>query len=421
MIKRLLCRWFGWFCPKPPTPPIPPEPPIPPTEWVKVWICEDTQLLSRPDCRHGIHTEFEKGKEPTITCKMDHNPIPPQPVYPTFEEFSINWIGVLQWMYNNPTWSSSELIERSAQAGASHIHAFGWVGDPSPENAYTQLATPWKWTSSGKIDFEQKNPEYEKQTKRLMQECKDFSLDYRHILFMSRYNEHIFRSNLNVNGVVDFYTPKGFEYQQKYVGWVMRWYREVYGEDYKPSVLLMNEPAHYGDDASGHQIAEWHRDMGDFVLGSTVAEKMWIDSSHSEYAHAYFVGVQDCPKCGRKLGRAEYSHRPVRSESHGCSTKEGFIKNGYDHWVNSAWKHGVFNEDGSDSGSKLCDGISAFQQANTTELRKALTWAKSIQGDKQMYFVAFPFDPIKNTREDYSDVSNFDWGRLNVYKEIHNG
>ena len=65
--------------PDPPDPPIPPELPI---EYVSVWICEDSQILSRIDCRKGILTEFIKGTEPTEFCAIDHTPAPPIPPIP---------------------------------------------------------------------------------------------------------------------------------------------------------------------------------------------------------------------------------------------------------------------------------------------------------------------------------------------------
>ena len=300
--------------------------------------------------------------------------------------------------------------------GCSCIHSFTWVGDPSPDNSYTMDATPWIWRDN-RIDFDTWNPKFWVQFRRLAQACKDNDMDFMPILFMARYNYHVF-GGLNHNGVGDFYSPVAVEYQKEYARNCLLTLIDVYGENYQPTVLLQNESAHYGDDDEGHKIAEWHKDLGDYVLQYTTPERMWIDTSHSEYAKAHYVEPHKCPKCEFVFGRDEYANRPVRCESHGCSTKEGFIENGYEHWTQSGWLHGAFSEDGSGYGSKLCDGISAFHQANTTELRKALTWAEAIKGHRQMIFVAFPFDPIRNAREDYSDPDRFDWERLKVYGDI---
>ena len=414
-IKKLLCKLFGWFCPTPPEPPVPPDPP---TKWVKVWICEDNlNFLSRTDCRKGILVGFIKGTEPTEMCTIDHTPEPPiPPLPPKYDEYHINWIGLLSWMYLNPTQDIDFLMKRSREMGCSCIHSFSWVGDPSPDNSYTMEATPWLWRD-GKIDFDTENTDFWFQFRRLTQACKDNDMDFMPILFMARYNYKVF-DGLNHNGVYDFYSPEAMVYQKQYARMCIATLIDIYGSGYEPTVLLQNEPAHYGDDDAGHQIAEWHRDLGDYVLRYTSAKRMWIDSSHSEYAKAYFVERHQCPKCDFIFGRDEYANRPVRCESHGCSTKEGFIENGYEHWTQSGWLHGVFNEDGSGYGSKLCDGISAFRQADMDELIEALTWAESIKGHRQMYFVAFPFDPIRNAREDYSNPGMFDWNRLRVYGEI---
>ena len=370
-----------------PPDPIPPDPPVPPI--------------------------------PPIDPPIDPPIEPPvEPLPPKYEEYHINWIGLLSWMYNYPDRDIDCLLKETRKTGCSCVHSFAWVGDPSPDNAYTMYATPWEWRDD-KIDFNVWNPKFWSQYRRLAQGCKDNDMDFMPILFMSRYNEHIFRNEWNHNGVSDFYSPTAMYYQKQYSKMCLDVLKEVYGSSYRPTVLLINEPAHYGDDPAGHQIAEWHRDLGDFVLQYTDPERMWIDTSHSEYAKAYFVEKHKCPKCEFVFGRDEYSHRPVRCESHGCSTKEGFIKNGYEHWTNSGWAHGAFSEDGSDSGSKLCDGIPDFIQADYPELVEALTWAETIKGNRQMYFVAFPFDPIKNAREGYSDPESFDWERLNIYGDIH--
>lgn len=429
-------------CPGSPPPVVdPPDPPqIPdPIEYVYRWICEDSKLLSREDCRKGIHTKFEKGAEPTDICEIDHNPPPPpEPFPPKYETYSIHWIGLLPWMVMQEmagidvTDEVELLIEKSRRAGAAYIHSFCWVGDPvSPGNQYHQFATPWLWID-GKIDFTKKNPAHEKQFRALAEICKKFDIEFRPVFFMSRYNYWAFRTEYNHNGIREFYSPEAVAIQKAYIFDCIYWLKDIFDPGYDPTVLLLNEPAHYGSDELGHIIADWHKELGDYVLQWTVPERLWFDGSHSEYAHTWFVGPHECPKPENHdepfiFGREEYSHRPIKSESHGCSTLEGFLDNGFDAWAGSAWRHGVFNEDGSEFGSKTIDGISSFRQANTEELRTALEYAlyEAMRKLKLLFFVAFPFDPIKNAMEDYSiaAILSYDWERLElfpiIYQEIY--
>ena len=420
-------------CPTP-DPPDPPDPPIPPVEYAYVDTCLDSLAMRNtycPDDRIEFNKKYVKGTEPTTWCDSHvQPPDPPDPLPAKFDTYSINWIGLLPWMVmkemdgGDVSAHVDRLVELSRRSGAAYIHSFCWVGDPSPDNSYTQFATPWLWVD-GKIDFTKKNPEHEKQFRFLAETCKKYDMEFRPIFFMARYNFKAFTRGLNVQGIEDFYTPEAKAVQSAYVFDCIHWLLDIFGTGYKPTVLLINEPAHYGDDDAAHEIAEWHRDIGDYALQWTTPDRLWVDGSHSEYAHAYFVEPQKCPKCERWLGRAEYSNRPVRSESHGCSTLQGFQENFFDHWTQSGWTHGVFNEDGSGYGSKLCDGISAFRQANTEELDIALRYTiqESLYANKLFNFVAFPFDPIKNAREDYSNPDSFDWERLGlfpiIYQEIH--
>jgi len=449
MIKKLLCRWFGWFCPPiPPIPPVPPEPPIPPTEWVKVWICEDTQLLSRPDCRHGIHTEFEKGKEPTITCKMDHNPIPPQPVYPKFEKYTLHMVDMFAYAYNHPNWDIEPWIDRIAQTGASALQLFGWAGFPG--QAYDLEAMPWKWIWIDKdgnevsadsifrveylVDFNQKNPLFEATYKKIAKACHDKDRSYRHTLFMSRYNFHIFTYPLNRQRIREFYSPEGLEVQKDHVADVLRWSEEI---GIEPDVLLMNEPAHYGNDEEAHKIADWHRIIGDMCLEKTSVKKVRFDSSHSEYPHSEFVGdlnsdgtVHRCPKpeCGYKeMGRAKWAGRPFQVEAHGCSTKAGFIESGIEHALTSEWKHFTGNEDGGSPDGRVIaynpNGSVAFRFADKEQYREALEYCKQleIETGKDIYITGFPTGMLKLGEGDFSNINCIDWEKYNVYKEIHNG
>ena len=351
----------------------------------------------------------------------------PTPPFPAkYETYSINWIGLLPWMVmeemagNDVSDAVEILVEKSRRSGAAYIHSFCWVGDPS--QPYHQYATPWKW-KDGKIDFSKKNPEHKRQFKALAKMCKKYDMEFRPIFFMNRYNNPVFEG-LNHQGIYDFYSPEAVAIQKQYIFDCIHWLKDIFDKDYQPTVLLINEPAHYGNDEEGHNIAEWHKEIGDCVLRWTTPERLWVDSSHSEYAHSYFVGSHQCPKCDHWFGREEYFDRPVRSENHGCSTLQGFIDNGFEELIGSAWTHGTFNEDGSAYGSKLADGIPDFRFANYEELGESLrfTMPLALSNGVIFNFVAFPPDGIKQGKEYYWEPLLFDWARLGlfpiIYKEI---
>ena len=411
----------------------PPDPPIPPIEYVYVDTCVDSLEMRNTYCpyeRIGFNKKYVKGTEPLTWCSFHKKPPdPPDPFPPKYETYSINWIGLLPWMVMQEMLGYDvdedieTLIEKSRRTGASYVHSFCWIGDPGPENSYSQFAIPWLWVD-GKVDFTKPNPEYELQFKFLAETCKKYDMEFRPIFFMARYNYYVFRPQYNHQGIRDFYTKEAKVIQKKFISDCIEWLKEVEGQNYKPTVLLINEPDHHGVDEIAHEIANWHEEIGDYVLQWTTPDRLWFDASHSEYVHAYFIEVGPasvCPKCGLQMGRDEFASRPCISESHGSSTLEGFLDNGFDMWAGSAWTHGAFNEDGSGSGSKLCDGIPAFRQANTEEYTIALTYGRDNKKNKRLYIVAFPFDPIQNKRENYfkAFVLTYDWERLNVYSVVN--
>jgi len=388
-----------------------------------------------PDDRIEWGKKYIKGTEPTTWCEFHKEPEPPHPVYPRREKYSLHLIDLFAYTYNHPDWDIEPLIERVAQTEASAIHSFGWAGDPG--QAYDLEAIPWRWVWLDKngnevnkadpkrveylVDFNQKNPMYETTFKKIAGACKDRDRDYRHILFMSRYNFHIFRANLNKQGISHFYSPEGLAVQKEYVLDCLRWYREV-GID-KPTVLLMNEPGHYGDDEQGHIIAEWHREIGDLVLQHTDRNKLWFDTSHSEYAYAYFVEPFKCPKCEFMFGREEFADRSIIAEAHGCSTLQGLLESGAEAFYGSGWKQWAVNEDGSEYGSTIAynpDGSIAFRFANATEYRETLEYLKmrDDQTGKNSHVVGFPTGMLKLGEGDFSDLNCIDWAKYYLYKEI---
>jgi len=367
--------------------------------------------------------EYLKGNEPISWCDFHVEPEPPHPVYPKFKKYSIHLIDLPSYVYNHPEYDLEPLIDRVAQAGASAIHAFGWAGYPPQQ--YDIEVIPWIWRD-GKVDFSQRNPKYEEMFKKLVQVCVDYDVDYRHTMFLSRYNFEIFKRDMNHQGVPEFYSPEGLVVQKEYVLDCIRWYREM-GVD-EPTFLLMNEPGHYGADETGHIIADWHRTMGDMCVAQGIPiENVWSDGSHSEFVRAWFVGPHECPKEHDPpfiFGREEYEHRPQIAEVHGCSTLRGLMENGAEAFYGSANTKWAVNEDGSEYGSTIAynpDGSIAFRFANAEEYEKMLQYVKreDDRTGKDSYVVGFPTGMLKLGEGDFSDINAIDWEKYDKYKEIN--
>ncbi|HEC60761.1 hypothetical protein LCGC14_0460720 [marine sediment metagenome] len=351
---------------------------------------------------------------------------PPHPDYPYYEKYSMHLIDVFAYAYNHPTWDIEPLIERVAQTGASAIQAFGWAGYPPQQ--YDIEAIPWLWVD-GKVDFLQKNPKYELTFKKIAVSCKDYERKYRHTLFLSRYNFHIFKSNLNKQGIPEFYSPEGLAVQEEHVLDVLRWNKEV-GID-EPDVVLMNEPGHYGDDDTGHIIADWHRKIGDLCIQHTPIENVRSDVSHSEYPRAWWVGPHECPKPENHeepfyFGREKYSHRPQISEVHGCSTLRGLMESGAEVFYGSANMVWAVSEDGSKYGSTIVynpDGSIAFRFADAEEYRDLLEYVKGKdeRTGKDTHVVGFPTGMLHLGEGDFSDLSKINWEKYDLYKQIIGG
>ncbi|HEC62493.1 MAG TPA: hypothetical protein ENI27_09630 [bacterium] len=339
-------------------------------------------------------------------------------------------------MYNHPDWDPRDLIDRSVSRGASAIQSFGWVGINNAENSYNFEAMPWMLVG-GKVDFTQPNAKYEATYKRLAQMCKNFGVDYKHGLFM-RYNEEVFRHYGNVNGVNGFLTEEAIAIQKEYVDWTVQWDKEIYGADYKPTKVLMNEMAHIpGNDESAHEVADWHRKIGDHFLQYTDIGRMVIDNSHSDFALSWFVEPIQCPYHDGVFlfGREEFADRKVQFEMHGCSTIFGWKDAGYEHVLGSKWNHCTGSEDGSFDGKVwlIRDGSVIHMQADAEEYLETMQYIKATKGNKKVRVTLFLFDPLRavetedpniiigDGQEHYDDIDKFNWRKVEVFREVFGG
>ncbi len=354
-------------------------------------------------------------------------------------ENHIGWIGLLPWMMNNPEADLDGLFKKTSDAGVSCVRSFCWVGDPGKSNAYTFKCLPWKLVETYRVDFNQPDPKFDKQFKKLARYCLKYDMDFMPILFMDRYNDHIFSLDGNINSVANKYDenakPVVLSFTERCLGNL----REVYGQNYKPKAQPINEAAHYGRDDIAHKVADFNMMVGDKILEYT--DDLILDSSLSDFVHAEYVGRYNsdgtkhlCPLCPegqeRWFGRDKFEKRPFISEQHGCSTIQGFYENGFDAALGSGWPELGTNEDGSFSGriEVVLNGKVLFRQANVEELNESLWHVlnESNMAGKRLVWCCFPFEVLEVKviddeeilMENFQRWPEFNWPRIRVYSKV---
>lgn len=358
-----------------------------------------------------------------------------------YPENHIGWIGLLPWMMNNPSADIDGMFKRTSDAGISCVRSFCWVGSPDKSNRYTFKCLPWKLVETYRVDFNQPDSKFDKQFKKLAKYCLKYDMDFMPILFMDRYNDHIFSLAGNINGVANKYDDNAKVFILAYVERCLNMLREVYGQAYRPFAQPINEAAHYGRNDIAHKVADFSQMVGDKILEYTNYGHMIPDASESDFNIAQYVGRYNsdgtkhlCPLCPegheRWFGRDEFASRPVIPEQHGCSTLEGFYSNGFDAWLGSAWPELWTNEDGSFSGSieVILNGRVLFRQANVTELNESLQHVlnESHLAGKRFGWCCFPFEVLEVKTvggeevlmENFWRWPEFNWPRIRVYSKV---
>ena len=353
------------------------------------------------------------------------------PALPKYDENHVGWIGLLSWMMNNPNADLDGMFKKTSDSGVSCVRSFLWVGDPSASNLYHFHCLPWMLVEQYRVDFNLLNPLFEEQFKKLARYCKKYDMSFMPIFFMDRYNDHIFSLAGNVNGIDDKFSPEARPIVLSFVERCMIWLQEIGCLKYAQP---MNEPAHWGNDKIAHQIADFHRDVGDKILEFLPHEGLIMDSSMSEYVHAWFVGTRNsdgslhvCPHCLMPMGRDEFAERRIWSEQHSRSTIQGFLSSGFDIGLGSAWLHVASNEDGSPDGDKECPDIPSYRQGDTGEMMDSMYYAlnESTKAGKPHIFSWFPFEalehkdpPSSTPQENYDNWRKFDWDRIRTYSIV---
>ncbi|MBE9573584.1 MAG: hypothetical protein IMF20_00455 [Proteobacteria bacterium] len=339
---------------------------------------------------------------------------------PTYKHYSIHALGYLQYLQRFPDYDQEPFMKRLRRCRPRTIGTFNWCGDPSPGNAYHFKHVPWKMVKADgrlKADFDQWNPLWEDKLIELNQACKAWDMHDNQILFMDRYNYHLFKPEWNVQGINGFFSPEAREVQKKYAVHCMELAREGRGySKYKPYLTLCNEPGSRRVDVHrmGHVWAEWHRDIYDAVIPYTERQRITVNSSDfCEYAHADLIEPGRCAywdhptePCTHIFGR-EGQKRDILIEGHGVSKLQSFIEKGFAGI--GAWPAHVWSEDGA------WENI-----ANKRELFKALDFCirTYLNMGKEFYFIGWMFNVEVDGKEDYADLSRIRWGRLKQFDRV---
>ena len=418
--------------PDPPGPPIPPEPPI---EYISVWVCEDSQILSRIDCRKGILTEFIKGTEPTDICEIDHNPTPPI-VYPEIiPDIHAGFLGIHLWyLYKNDTEELARTLHEVRIRGIGTIDFFLWLSDGYSEHAHLNQQGPYLYIGNGQFDLSKWNEEFFTKLETFASECAKIGLRVAPHLFMDRYCYGPFENN--INGVSRFWTDEAFPFQKAFSDKVCH-ILDKYSDDYwiKP----INEAAHYGSTDQFHVIGQWHRRMWDEVFQHHIRiDRLIVDVSMSEGAQIY---LNEPLLCGKPYVQGEVHGDPlfdrgdatdsILAETHSIGTIDDFLPPSEAlNFLFSKWRRYKLHGDGSSTGSFDLAGT-GFRMGNAQEVYDMLIflWTKSKSAGKQAIFAIFPMESFHADNgswnlwfENYSR-ENIMWDRLDAcaraWKEIY--
>jgi hypothetical protein len=211
------------------------------------------------------------------------------------------------------------------------------------------------------------------------------------------YTNHIFRNN--VNGITDFWGKKSQQvgfldeevmvYHRAYARKVMETYQEVYGNQYKPYVKIMNEPAHKGDGEHFHRIMYFHEDIVENVLLKyTTLDRIIVDGTGCEGTIGELKHRHRCPKpasCDRGGWHGEKGlANKVVMEKHGYSKWKHFFE--MQRIVNSPIPERVYTEDGA------WDDLGTVEEQGY--MMKQLALVNQASGFRPI-FKSFPHEALK--------------------------
>ena len=283
-------------------------------------------------------------------------PTPPEPDYPDPIPI-MGFQGVGGFNYFKITGNTVEtlkLLKEIRMHGYYLNDGFMFLSDNKPHHKNLTYHTPWLWVGDG-FDLDEWNLEFWDDFRQYLEMHKEVGLDFCPQLYMRKdYSNYPFQKN--VNDVTDFWDKDAMIYHRAYTRKIMEAFKEVYGDDYKPYVKIMNEVAHHGDGKKYHQIMYFHQELFEMVLtGYTTLDHIICDLTGCEGTLGELRDRHNCPKpanCDRdgKHGKKSYDRLAV-GEKHKYSTWTDFAD--IKRYLRSANKARRFTEDG---GGRAEDG-----------------------------------------------------------------
>lgn len=260
-----------------------------------------------------------------------------------------------------------ELLQKEKMCGYYLEDGFMFLSSGKGHHGNLNRKTPWACdgTKEYKFNLTEWNPVFWNNFKTYLEIHKYVGMDFCAQLWMRKdYTNNVFKNNHS--GITDFWGKKsqqvGFLDEEvmvihrAYAKKVMDTYREVYGNQYKPYVKIMNEVAHHGNAEHAHRIMYFHEDIVENVLlDYTDLELIIIDGTGCEMGIGEVKHIHKCPKkkvCdrGKKHGKKGYANKVVM-ERHKFSTWADFHE--MQRMVNSPIPEAIYTEDG---GGRAEDG-----------------------------------------------------------------
>ena len=364
------------------------------------------------------------------------DPIDPEdpPEYPKHKYFHFDALGIFLDILEHEDFDRvEEVIERAASYGCSACSFFMWLDDHKPEHANLRNKIPWR-VVAGKCDFDQPdNDWYWPLYVRFLKILKKYGMQPLPQAFMWKYNFYHFEHNKN--GVASFFDYEALKHQ-KWMAWRTLIEQERLG--ITPRFKPINESNHRGyceGPGRGHWIANWHKNIYNYVKDMVRLEDLVIDIHGSEFASAQLVWHSGAhatcskPNCSYEWDNIKENNRKPLREQHGCSivtdledehkSLSKFINNLHNWQVK-------YSEDGSKHGNQVPIPGMSWRQGDANQVdamaRKAWSACKASPRLKEFYWGIHPKECLKKVDGvfvDWWDVNIIDWDRFAKPDQAH--
>lgn len=401
---------------------------------VQVTVCKVTGMKARTSCRMTETKIFPQPEAPTKFCNV--HKLPTRNFIKDFDHDGLGlFLDFLDHAWNPDDQPQTEqrimnYLGKIAHYGVNRVSFFSYLHTNRAEHKHLNWKIPW--TKSGnKFDFTKPSERYAHLRDRFLEMLSIAKLKPQPILEMDRYTTWGYENN--VNGITDFWTdPKARAIQ---IAYAVSWYNAMrkYWENKDIYIVPVNEPAHGGNDAKGHLIANYHKEIWlSLETYGFLLKNFMVDISLSEFSRAQLVyhGVNNkCPKCDRPWDNIEEYDRLCIGINHSVSITadleeghksfSGFLGSG-----NNTIK---WTEDGSSN--PLCNGFVmggdyGWRLGSAAQVKEMLvyTWGTCKTANRRRVFIwgIYPMEQFHirdwGLQSEYS-IERVDWSRFEAVVE----